>query len=282
MNRRTYLQALTALFATTALGSCSQGSVDRKEEKLSDKADKAATLLPGNASFDVPNIPEDNLNFYLVSDLGRNGYYEQKPIAELMGNLAEKIDLEFVVAAGDTHHFNGVASTQDPLWMTNYELIYSHPELMLDWFAINGNHEYRRYYSKVFEAGENESLEIFFLDTPPLIEKYRKNSEKYADAGKQSIDDQLKWLEKSLAASKAKWKLAVGHHPIFADTSKSDTERKDMQERVKPLLEKYGVDMYLCGHICTFVGTSTISSISSGQTVKWNISSTVPARWHAR
>ena len=46
MNRRTYLQALTALFATTALGSCSQGSVDRKEEKLSDKADKAATLLP--------------------------------------------------------------------------------------------------------------------------------------------------------------------------------------------------------------------------------------------
>ena len=140
MNRRTYLQALTALFATTALGSCSQGSVDRKEEKLSDKADKAATLLPGNASFDVPNIPEDNLNFYLVSDLGRNGYYEQKPIAELMGNLAEKIDLEFVVAAGDTHHFNGVASTQDPLWMTNYELIYSHPELMLDWFAINGNH----------------------------------------------------------------------------------------------------------------------------------------------
>ena len=185
MNRRTYLQALTALFATTALGSCTQGSVDRKEEKLSDKADKAATLLPGNASLDVPNIPEDNLNFYLVSDLGRNGYYEQKPIAELMGNLAEKIDLEFVVAAGDTHHFNGVASTQDPLWMTNYELIYSHPELMLDWFAINGNHEYRgntqavqdyskvsrrwiapaRYYSKVFEAGENESLEIFFLDT---------------------------------------------------------------------------------------------------------------------
>ena len=25
-----------------------------------------------------------------------------------------------------------------------------------------------------------------------------------------------------------------------------------MQERVKPLLEKYGVDMYLCGHIHNF------------------------------
>ena len=27
--------------------------------------------------------------------------------------------------------------------MTNYELIYSHPELMIDWLPILGNHEYR-------------------------------------------------------------------------------------------------------------------------------------------
>ena len=60
-----------------------------------------------------------------------------------MGNLAEKIDIEFIVTAGDTHHFEGVASVDDPLWMTNYELVYSHPELMLEWFAVNGNHEYR-------------------------------------------------------------------------------------------------------------------------------------------
>lgn len=28
---------------------------------------------------------EKPLNFYLVNDLGRNGYYDQKPIAELLG-----------------------------------------------------------------------------------------------------------------------------------------------------------------------------------------------------
>ena len=48
-----------------------------------------------------------------------------------------------VVAAGDVHHFEGVRSVQDPLWMTNYELIYSHPDLMLPWYPILGNHEYR-------------------------------------------------------------------------------------------------------------------------------------------
>ena len=28
---------------------------------------------------------ERQLNFYMANDLGRNGYYDQKPIAELMG-----------------------------------------------------------------------------------------------------------------------------------------------------------------------------------------------------
>lgn len=271
MDRRSYLQALSALFATATLGGCVSTTSD-KEERRAAKADKASTINPNPAAgFDVPSIPEDNLNFYLVSDLGRNGYYEQKPIAELMGKLAEKIDIEFVVAAGDTHHFNGIASTQDPLWMTNYELIYSHPDLMIDWFAVNGNHEYRgntqavqdyskvsrrwiapaRYYTRTFEAGERESLEIFFIDTTPLIERYR-GKDKYADAGKQSIEEQIKWLDKALAASKAKWKLVAGHHPLYAYTDKSESERTDMRKHVEALLNKYHVDMYLCGHIHNF------------------------------
>ena len=35
---------------------------------------------------------EKPLNFYLANDLGRNGYYDQKPIAELMGQMAENVD----------------------------------------------------------------------------------------------------------------------------------------------------------------------------------------------
>ena len=70
---------------------------------------------------------EKQLNFYMANDLGRNGYYDQKPIAELMGEMADVIGPECVFAAGDVHHFEGVRSVNDPLWMTNYELIYSHP-----------------------------------------------------------------------------------------------------------------------------------------------------------
>jgi hypothetical protein len=62
---------------------------------------------------------EKPLNFYLANDLGRNGYYDQKPIAELMGQMAENVDIEAVVAAGDVHHFEGVRSVNDPFLMVS-------------------------------------------------------------------------------------------------------------------------------------------------------------------
>ena len=32
-----------------------------------------------------------DINLFIANDLGRNGYYDQKPIAELMGEMAETI-----------------------------------------------------------------------------------------------------------------------------------------------------------------------------------------------
>ena len=215
---------------------------------------------------------EKPLNFYLANDLGRNGWYDQKPIAETMGRMAEAIDIEFVVAAGDVHHFEGVQSISDPLWMTNYELIYSHPDLMIDWYPICGNHEYRsntdavveysnvsarwtmpaKYYTFVKEE-DDVTVRIVMLDTTPMIDKYREETEKYADASKSDWNEQIAWLGKVLSEADEDWVIVVGHHPIYAYTDKSDSERTDLQQRLDPVLRKYGnVDMYLCGHIHTF------------------------------
>ena len=187
---------------------------------------------------------EKSVNFYVANDLGRNGYYDQKPIAELMGRMAETVGIECVAAIGDVHHFEGVASTQDPLWMTNYELIYSHPELMLDWYPICGNHEYRgntqavldyakvsrrwmmpaKYYTKVIED-DDVTVRLVFVD----------------------------WLDQTLTDAKEDWVIVLGHHPIYADTDKNDTERTDMQNRLNAVLLKHkNVAMYVCGHIHNF------------------------------
>ena len=213
-----------------------------------------------------------DIHFFLANDLGRNGYYDQKPIAELMGVMAEEIGPECVLAAGDVHHFDGVQSIHDPLWMTNYELIYSHPELMIDWLPILGNHEYRgstqavmdysdvsrrwgmpaRYYTRVYEE-EGTTVRLVMVDTTPLMSKYREENQKYPEACLQDNEKQLAWVDSVLNVAKEDWVMVVGHHPIYAETSKDESERLDMQNTLGKVLGKYPkVAMYLCGHIHNF------------------------------
>lgn len=221
---------------------------------------------------EVWNSLKKDANFFLANDLGRNGYYDQKPIAELMGIMAEEIGPECIIAAGDVHHFDGVQSVDDPLWMTNYELIYSHPELMIDWLPVLGNHEYRgntqavmdysnisrrwnmpaRYYTKVYEE-DGTTVRFVMVDTTPLMSKYRNESQKYPDASKQDNTKQLAWVDSVLTSAKEDWVIVVGHHPIYAETPKDSSERKDMQNTLGKVLAKHkNVAMYLCGHIHNF------------------------------
>lgn len=203
--RRMAVWSLAAMMLLGSMGMQAQGTVGVPaccKAKVSTAA--VAQPVADDVRAEWQQLKGD-VTLYMTNDMGRNGYYDQKPIAELMGEMAGVVDPECVFAAGDIHHFNGVASLQDPLWMTNYELIYSHPDLMLDWFPVCGNHEYRgntqafmdygkvsrrwmmpaRYYTKVFKHG-NTSVRIVMLDTTPLIDSYRKNSSVYPDACKQN------------------------------------------------------------------------------------------------
>lgn len=211
------------------------------------------------------------LNFFMANDTGRNGHYDQKPIASLMGRMAEVIGPECVFAVGDVHHFNGVQSVSDPLWMTNYELVYDHPELMIAWHPVLGNHEYRgdtqavldyskvsrrwempaRYYTLAFEE-DGVTVRFVMLDTTPLIDKYREDGEDYPDAGLQDMGRQLAWADSVLTVATEDWVIVMGHHPIYAETSKSESERTDMQGRVDAMLRRHRVDIYACGHIHNF------------------------------
>lgn len=90
---------LTAQAQNAALTTCSQS---------------AATAIPQNPNWKA-NAAEwqklkGEITLYMTNDMGRNGYYDQKPIAELMGEMAGTVDPECVLAVGDIHHFNGVAS----------------------------------------------------------------------------------------------------------------------------------------------------------------------------
>jgi hypothetical protein len=229
--------------------------------------------LGSQALVNPVKLPRKSLNFIVSNDMGRRGVSYQKDIAALMGQEADFNVIRFVAVAGDPIHDNGVRSVDDSEWTDKYESIYTANSLIkIPWYVVSGNHEYHgnvqavldysgvserweapaRYFAIEKPAGRkrNRCL-LVFIDTPPLIDKYR-NGKSYSDAGKQDLDKQLRWIDSTLFVSKARWKIVIGHHPVYADTDKDESERSDMQKRVGTILENRKADAYICGHIHNF------------------------------
>lgn len=213
------------------------------------------------------------LNFIAMGDWGRHGADHQKEVAEQMGKTASEIKSQFVIATGDNFYPSGVISEQDPSFRYSFEDIYTAFSLQWDWYPVLGNHDYKsnpdaevayskisrrwkmpaRYYSRIIPIpGDTASkILILFIDTSPLIPEFYSNAE-YGPAVKtQDSTKQKEWIESELSnqAANIKWKIVVGHHPMFTGGSRTDSyDTKAMRRILKPMFDKYGVDVYLTGH----------------------------------
>ena len=225
-----------------------------------------ALAVPLLAQSSAPAQGGGSLNFLVISDLGGKGGTTQVAVARQMGRVAATQKSSFVVTCGDNYHANGISSADSPRWKTEFEDVYAAPSLMIPWYASLGNHEYRgkpeaevayskisprwkmpaRYYTHTEKIdGANEALFVH-LDTAPFVAAYRKEGSSYHVQGQDS-KAQVRWLESVLAASKARWRIVVGHHPIYAAAG-GHGDTKELAASVLPLLEKHGVQVYFCGH----------------------------------
>jgi hypothetical protein len=62
---------------------------------------------------------------------------------------------------------------------------------------------------------------------------------------------QATWVKNDLAANTNKWTIAYWHHPPYtmgSHNSDTETELINMRQKFIGILERYGVDMILCGH----------------------------------
>lgn len=73
------------------------------------------------------------------------------------------------------------------------------------------------------------------------------------------LADELPWLEKDLAASKAKWKVVLMHRDIFlygfgpeSGREQTQTHFLDFSYQLLPVFEKYKVDAVLTAHLHTY------------------------------
>ena len=213
------------------------------------------------------------INFLVIGDWGRNGEDYQTIVAKQMGKTADAIKPNFIVSAGDNFYPKGVVSEKDPLFFFSFENIYTAFSLQWDWYLILGNHDYlgkpdaqvkyseisrrwkmpARYYSKKFSLGGDSAKQvlILFIDTNPLIPQFYSNPEYGPNVRATDSAAQKKWIETELAnaSSNIKWKIIVGHHPMYTGGSRTEGyDTKAIRNTLKPLFDKYNVDAFISGH----------------------------------
>lgn len=211
-------------------------------------------------------------NFLVLGDWGRNGFFNQSEVARGMGIVGEAIGSRFVISTGDNFYTAGVTSVTDPKWQRSFENIYRAPSLQTRWYVTLGNHDWMgnvpaqvayterstrwylpaQYYAETMalpdSTAERPATRVLFvfLDTQPIAtDRSRRN--RYSTTGDWDDDAQLAWLDATLEASDADWKIVVGHHPVYTgSTSYSDNPL--LIERLVPIFERHGVQAYLAGH----------------------------------
>lgn len=222
------------------------------------------TLLRRDATAAEPSV-----NFLVVGDWGRDGASHQRDVAVQMATAASALGSRCIVSVGDNFYDNGVATTSDPQWRSSFEDVYDAPSLQIPWYVALGNHDYRgspqaqidysaqssrwrmpaRYFKVDGAALGAPYLDLFFIDTSPLVHQYRDDVEDAIarNVHSQDVDAQLHWLNHALGQSVARWKLVVGHHTLRSGGSKHG-ETAEVVQLVEPILIKHRVTAYINGH----------------------------------
>ncbi len=190
----------------------------------------------------------------------------QVVVARAMGEFAAARPVSFVVGVGDNFYPAGVKSTDDPRWKQTFEDVYSAPSLQVPWWHALGNHDYRgsvqaqidyskkssrwrmpaRYFTFSEKSPAGVTVQLFVLDTSPFAPGL--HNAKHSDVAAQDTGAQLAWLERELAASKADWKILVGHHPLWTGGVRREAKETELAQILPPLMRRHGVAVYLCGH----------------------------------
>jgi len=192
----------------------------------------------------------------------------QKKVSDSMANIIRASGAEFVIGVGDNFYEFGVKTANDVRFKDTFEDIYHQPELQKRWYIIAGNHdhygnvdaelEYAKtsnrwympnlYYTETLHIpNTDKSVQFIFLDTIILAGlSHDGDMTQPKRLHLSEADKQLEWLEETLASSTAHWKIVVGHYPVYSVAEHGPTDF--LITNMAPLLKKYDVALYLCGH----------------------------------
>ena len=192
-----------------------------------------AIQSPAESVVPLPN-KDGSFKFGVLGDFGV-GDQKQYQLADQMAALHGRFKYDIVVTVGD----NILGSERPQDFQKKFEIPY---KPLLDagvkFYASLGNHDSReqRFY-KLF----NMEGKLYYSFSPKANIRFFAFDSTYPEP------EQIRWLEKELAASNDDWKIVFFHQPLY---SSGQTHGSDLQLRevLEPLFLKHNVSVVLSGH----------------------------------
>jgi 3',5'-cyclic AMP phosphodiesterase CpdA len=148
-----------------------------------------------------------------------------------LANVAAKFERPYADLLNRGVKFHAVLGNHDVRKGREAQVKYPH-------FNMGG----RSYYS--FTKGESGV---------PLVEFFALDTNAFDGA-------QRRWFETALAASRARWKVAYFHHPIYSSGGNHGSDEK-LRGSLEPLLARYGVAAVFSGHDHLYERTKVLQGV---------------------
>ncbi|MCM8758485.1 MAG: metallophosphoesterase [Candidatus Omnitrophica bacterium] len=196
-------------------------------------------------SFKTSSESGTKVIFCLITDTQLNMDTHKK-----MAQLISKEDPDFVLHTGDlTDKGSSWPRWKAELFDPGYDYFKK-----TAFYPVIGNHDGGHFFPILFgmKKGKNYYSVTYGNTQLIVIDSYWSGG-----PGSRGRQEQLEWLEQTLSQSNATWKIVGVHLPMI---SVKTGEKWFGEQDFLPILEKYGVDIVLAGHVAYYVRTVPVGS----------------------
>lgn len=192
----------------------------------------AGSYAPQSAAAGPAAAPAP-VQFAVIGDTG-TGTTAQYDVAAAMATSRGHLPFEFVIMVGDNVYGGWGRKAITEKFERPFKPLL---DAGVQFYASLGNHD----------AGEERSYGGFHMNEQRYYTFTRSNVDFFALDSNYMDRTQLAWLEQQLQASRAAWKIAFFHHPLYSSGGRHGSE-KDLRRVLEPLLIQYGVQVVFSGH----------------------------------